>query len=194
MLLLQTLDDPTWHHFAIRPNLGTLLWQIRRSIGATLIWVDAVCINQGDNGEKSYQVRNMDKIYRHQQTIVWLGMPSDNSDLALGLIEKFGQLAKDASSDLQLESMLEEAISGVVTAPSIQTESWEALFDLTLRPWFSRRWIVQEFVLSRHQDLWIGDRVQCFMHFAVLLAVLRDLERNLDAGRENNNYCDLGQG
>ena len=42
----------------------------------TLLWVDAICINQNDNIEKGHQVKMMADIYRNaSEVIAWMGEP-----------------------------------------------------------------------------------------------------------------------
>lgn len=190
-LLLQNAGESEWSHFAIRPNLETLLKQIRSTLDSAFIWVDAICINQTDNLEKGYQVRNMDKVYRNQRTIVWLGEPGSNSDLALDLIEQYRAIAKGARMGQPLPPEVSQELTNLVNSPSISTESWHALYDLLLRPWFSRRWIVQEFVLSGHQDFWIGPRRQCAFFLVVLIFLIKGWPRHLEEGRINGNRCEI---
>ena len=43
-----------------------------------------MCINQGDNAEKAHQVQKMSSIYSlAEEVIIWLGLASDGSDLAV---------------------------------------------------------------------------------------------------------------
>ncbi|KAI1358932.1 HET-domain-containing protein [Xylaria arbuscula] len=60
--------------FYIRRSLNTILRRLRYENKPREIWVDAICINQSDNKEKSHQVRLMRDIYsRAGQTTVWMG-------------------------------------------------------------------------------------------------------------------------
>jgi len=46
------------------------------------LWIDAICINQNDNAEKSVQVQRMDLIYSNAtQVIAWLGANRWTNDL-----------------------------------------------------------------------------------------------------------------
>jgi Heterokaryon incompatibility protein (HET) len=48
------------------------------------IWVDSICINQGDNNERSQQVSMMGDIYRKAERVnVWLGPGTEGSDAAM---------------------------------------------------------------------------------------------------------------
>lgn len=43
-----------------------------------IAWADAICINQADNEEKSFQVNQMGDIYdKAAEVIVWLGHDTD---------------------------------------------------------------------------------------------------------------------
>jgi hypothetical protein len=54
--------------------------------------VDPVCINQRDDTEKTQQVMQMDLIYtRAVKVRVWLGPPSEDSDLAIDKLEALGE-------------------------------------------------------------------------------------------------------
>ena len=60
--------------FLVRGNLYNALWHLRLST-PRVIWVDAVCINQGDIQERNSQVSLMAFIYtRAQRVLVWLGL------------------------------------------------------------------------------------------------------------------------
>lgn len=52
-------------------------------------WIDALCINQEDNDEKSQQIRMIATIYEKSQlVVVWLGLVDRHSDVANGLMRK----------------------------------------------------------------------------------------------------------
>ena len=70
---------------AITPNLHSALYHISMTRKNSLtIWVDAVCINQGDNTEKAEQVSLMREIYeRASRTVVWLGPAEGQTHIAL---------------------------------------------------------------------------------------------------------------
>lgn len=73
--------------FAITSSLHSALWHLACHKNEPLtLWVDAVCINQGDDNEKSQQVSLMRDIYeRASRTVVWLGPAEDKSETHLAL-------------------------------------------------------------------------------------------------------------
>lgn len=64
--------------YPITEHLYRALQRIRNESSNTEMWIDALCINQQDNSERSTQVANMLAIYwRASQVLVWLGdMPA----------------------------------------------------------------------------------------------------------------------
>jgi hypothetical protein len=75
---LLTLDDKP---FYITQNLWDGLRRIRRCKEPVRIWIDAVCINQNDDAEKSVQVLMMADIYAGAENVhVWLGEGEDASE------------------------------------------------------------------------------------------------------------------
>jgi hypothetical protein len=52
------------------------------------IWVDAICIDQLDEDEKSTQVQMMNKIFYHaEQVFIWLGPEEESSTRVFGLLQ-----------------------------------------------------------------------------------------------------------
>jgi hypothetical protein len=64
---------------AITTNLATALRRIRMDVSDGLLWVDALCINQAGNWERTSQVQRMGKIFGEAQcVIIWTEL--DHSD------------------------------------------------------------------------------------------------------------------
>src|SRR5438045_170121 len=55
-------------------NLVAALRRLRRRTASRTLWIDAICINQADNAEKSRQVALMRHIYQNAvRVVIWLG-------------------------------------------------------------------------------------------------------------------------
>jgi hypothetical protein len=89
--------DPAIHHKifthdGIIPTIASVqsaLKHFRFQERTPILWVDAFCINQSNNEEKSGQILLMLKIYSSAlRVVVYLGKRADNSQLAIKLIEK----------------------------------------------------------------------------------------------------------
>ncbi|KAG7294405.1 hypothetical protein NEMBOFW57_004476 [Staphylotrichum longicolle] len=67
-------DETETHHTTIGSNLSWALIYVRKPDEEVRLWIDAVCINQEDAVEKSWQVGLMAHIYaRATTTLIWLG-------------------------------------------------------------------------------------------------------------------------
>lgn len=99
----------------ITKNLREALYQLRNNQAASTrmdsrgtsltpplyFWIDAVCINQSDNGEKSFQVSLMADIYRRAcKTIIWLGLADKNSDMVMDHIDTIGEEAEACGTEI----------------------------------------------------------------------------------------------
>lgn len=59
---------------SVTGNLAHALRALRHKDAKRWLWIDAVCINQNDDGEKTAQVNMMRRIYRgYSQCDIWLG-------------------------------------------------------------------------------------------------------------------------
>ncbi|KAF5546911.1 heterokaryon incompatibility protein [Fusarium mexicanum] len=114
-------------------------------------WIDAICINQGDRSERSYQVSNMmAEIYRRADSVIaWLGNSDAYTERA------FEHIAKVADRN-NLQSL------GIPTGQTGSENSegdkagWEAIGKIFDRTYWNRSWIIQELVLPEHVTLRCG--------------------------------------
>jgi hypothetical protein len=84
--------------FEATVNLHSALQHLRRETEELTLWVDAICINQSDNDEKSWQVQQMNDVYEKARLVtVWLGPASEDSDLAMHKLMVFGDKLKHHS-------------------------------------------------------------------------------------------------
>jgi hypothetical protein len=80
----------------ITKSLAEALQSIRSNTSIRVIWVDAICINQQDDGEKSWQVQEMAAIYKRAARVVsWLGPVTAQAELTLATL---GNLKRTPSS------------------------------------------------------------------------------------------------
>ncbi|KAB8232362.1 HET domain-containing protein [Aspergillus alliaceus] len=119
----------------VTQNLYTALLHLRDPQLERTIWVDAICIDQDDNDEKSIQILLMRAIYAQaDRVIVWLGEAIEDGDNALKTIHR---LAEDQS--LQDKYLLGQS----------QKTSNDACLKLLQREWFQRIWVLQEVGVAR---------------------------------------------
>jgi hypothetical protein len=127
----------------IGPELSYALRRLRPRDSTRIIWVDAVCINQQDDAEKSHQVPLMGRIYSlAKKVVVWLG-PGNKQ-----YTWRAFQVCKHIAIACYEVDRLRERDTGYWELPL--SERWfdlstlRSLHELFKRPWFSRIWCVQE--------------------------------------------------
>jgi len=120
--------------FPISRSLHTLLLAKRKSRHHVLFWIDAICINQSDDKEKSQQVNLMRRIFEEaSSTLGWLG---DNpaAGKAMDLVQRINQ----APDHFFSHTLQQESDSG-----------WKELSELVANSWFQRVWIIQEIAVAK---------------------------------------------
>jgi hypothetical protein len=120
---------------SVRRNLDRALRHFRRKDQERVLWIDAVCINQADDAEKSWQVKLMADIYRRaQHVLVWLGIVD-------GIETRPKSSSKRSSFRLTgRESRTQEN----KTQEEKDREDAEYHRLLCLKTYWTRVWIVQE--------------------------------------------------
>ncbi len=128
-------------------NTERAIRRFQASEKSVVLWCDTACINQLDGGtEKSDHVRYMSLVYsRNEGNLVYLGEDTDGTAaLALSTIRRLRDEGNSMLHDLKENS--------VANDPEIR-----ALTSLFSRPWFRRAWVVQEVVLSGHNECHLGE-------------------------------------
>lgn len=85
--------------FKITQNLHEALRQFWRDGIKSWLWIDAICIEQSMDLEKSWQIMEMREIFSQAKTVyLWLGTGTIESDLTMEFISRVGPRAQ--SSDI----------------------------------------------------------------------------------------------
>jgi hypothetical protein len=136
---------------------------------AKSLWVDALCIDQQNEREKSQQVQMMDVIFRKAETVVaWLGPADDTSERAMWTLKELSKIAKELGiQDVHRpdeSQMKQEQCKVIVTAArqaalqsaAFQRGDWGCVVDLLRRPYWKRLWVLQEVSLGKRAILTCG--------------------------------------
>lgn len=114
---------------AIKPNLEEALRHLRLPNQYRRLWVDALCINQEDLGERSRQVGYMRLIYKHAaRVIVWLALRTPGVDVAFELAQRLadimdiGQTTDSSHTSAQQHATSQTQLE--VSAPGASRRSW----------------------------------------------------------------------
>jgi hypothetical protein len=129
-------------HMTVSPNLYSFLMMLKSNQEwdyATWLWIDQLCINQEDHQERNHQVGLMAQLYSSaEQVIVWLGSADEE-------FNRYGRSLATTMSQLTDPDYPRDVPS---FASSLQR--------LSQHPYWTRLWVVQEFVLAKDLLLYIG--------------------------------------
>ncbi|KAK4073208.1 uncharacterized protein Triagg1_5488 [Trichoderma aggressivum f. europaeum] len=153
--------SPPSSEIHITENLHAALHSLRKQTETLVLWVDAVCIDQSNIVERNSQVANFPKTYAGATSVlVWLG-PDDVLNHGRLCLNFFINLAALILEDPNSESendqrswrkrfKINQAVSSFLGDDEFEHR---AITSLLQRPWFKRRWIIQEVVLAN--DVWV---------------------------------------
>jgi hypothetical protein len=153
------------HEFSdmlITPTLESALRDLRSEVENSVIWADAVCINQDDVQERNGEVLKMGNIYSQATTVrVCLGLPLERFRRQGVQYQHYKASIRAAFSWFQTCS-----ITMVYTRPS--EIAWSGILYLYAHPWFRRIWVLQEVTLAT------GDvKISCEQMMIEFNAVMR---------------------
>jgi hypothetical protein len=181
----------------ITPSLHHCLTHFAQYVG-TNIWIDAICINQRDDAEKSHQVRQMDRVHdQATKVLMWLGPSAEDSDDAMRTMLSYGREAAEAgilemrgnelvslprlrngeepdeTLGFTIRRLLELARrasdSAVDEARIAERLPRVAVARITHRDYFTRVWIKQEITLAKHGVIHCGSHSAPIEYFHALV-------------------------
>jgi hypothetical protein len=186
--------------FYITKNLECALRHLRYTEDLRILWVDAICINQQDDDEKSKQVAMMGRIYNEAQKVyAWLGEGNRQSDCVFDVLKEYQvqrartfvssnlDAAEQLSSYRQLFRDTFQDIAGYIPEEhsmddGMLHEEFQWLRPLYERHYWRRVWIVQELVLAKTIVVCCGDRSINFDDIYGLSLGWGSFEQGFDCG------------
>lgn len=160
------------HHHRVLQSLMPLLQMLCSDdnqdvdLAVRWFWIDSICINQANLGERAAQVQLMTRIYQKaQSTLVWLAEGSPDTHQAL----EFLCILREKRHDLR--HAVKKRIKRV--PPELQDHpGWASLERLFLRPWWRRVWTLQEFIIPERLRFYCGAKSISRSHFRQGMAAL----------------------
>ncbi|KAK7745648.1 hypothetical protein SLS62_009689 [Diatrype stigma] len=136
------------------------------------LWIDMLCINQQDDRENSRQA--LGRIYKSAKMVIgWLGLKVECTDAGLAVLKEIDDAMPTHWGDPGDKEMypenysprhewarkiqhIWEAAEGV---EAFTQPHWVGANDFMNRPYFQRRWILEEIALGRFPAFLVGDSI-----------------------------------
>ncbi|KAK5660580.1 hypothetical protein OQA88_13138 [Cercophora sp. LCS_1] len=163
------------------------------------IWIDAICINQDDETEKSWQLAQMRDVYVGAETVlIWLGTPDKESDSAMDMLLRAGRAGLSFDIEDVVDRNHEQAVSRVAEfitsdrgrepggeleeivsrlyyrrdAVEAGQDGYTTLTRFLNREWWSRVWVVQELSVARNPVFACGNKRLPWAEFSAAFTVV----------------------
>jgi hypothetical protein len=144
----------------VTQNLEVALRYLRRPTSHRVLWIDAICIDQENMEERSFQVQRMGRIYHAaRQVVIWLGPGNETSPLAVEALRIIGTDSLFKSDEHLMYSLRESTTKSFkidTLALKKQEAEWLAIQELLQRKWFTRLWVYQEYQMSKQAMILVG--------------------------------------
>ncbi|KAH7152579.1 heterokaryon incompatibility protein-domain-containing protein [Dactylonectria macrodidyma] len=154
--------------FHVTSNLYSALVHLRNPDSDISLWIDAICIDQGNSTEKGEQIQRMGEIYsRSKCTIIWLG---DGGFLSREAFRACSMLAATSRH----QGGLDPPSSPTLTRPWDPFGILHPFLVLLLlrRSYFTRTWIIQEVALSNSIEIACGNSRISWCDFTIGAATM----------------------
>jgi hypothetical protein len=130
------------NRFEATTNLECTLRHLRYNDRDRILWVDAICINQSDDSEKSQQVRMMRKIFAGaERVLAWLGPETADGKVA---VQTLRRLAEDHNLHLKTDPQDRSRSFIIGENEGVKLYTWFHECQ-----WWARIWTVQEYVAAK---------------------------------------------
>lgn len=158
------------HEVRLGPNCWSALWHISKTRGSLKIWVDALCIEQGNDEEKFQQIALMRTIYASAHTTYfWLGEAAKGTDEAMDYLLTSKVLVSSGRFGDLLRAALELFKRSLTSDLSPYQSGLREIFN---QPWVKRLWTLQECLLAQNGIVICGEKS---IHWLDLICALESL-------------------
>lgn len=141
-------------HHNLHSALPYLARRNRDTAQALPLWIDAVCINQADDDEKSIQINLMNLIYKQASNVcAWLGLAEEQSKLSL-IISLLPTIVAYNKQITEFKHVSMPKQPAELRQLDITYRS--AIFHLFRNQWFYRVWVIQEASLTNELTFLCG--------------------------------------
>ena len=144
--------DCNGHTLDITPCLSSALQEVlkMREGHRPLLWVDAICLNQNDEDDKTLHVLQMYSIYAAaSQVVVWLGDADAETPQVIFQMGRILRKLKEPNLQNLSRSLTDRELLNH-DLPAKQDPIWRSIGRLLHRPWFKRLWPLQEVALAKN--------------------------------------------
>lgn len=168
-------------YISVTDNLEDALRHLRQSNQNTILWVDAICIDQSNIDERHRQIRLMQRIYQSSRmTLIWLGNGHGLTDGCLNTasqILNLERVTKISSRNHQNISTLEDTQKQYKPLP-FDDPAFLDFTHLKFCEWFERVWVVQEIAVASAALVCLGNESVQWPLFYSAMAIA-DLQAGL---------------
>ena len=171
---LKDLEEEDYHVLHVTENLFQALRQIKPLQSVEYIWADAICINQADETDKSWQVAQMWPIYQNARVVmVWLGSGGVHTNQMMDTIK--------TTMAQEVERLLGQGGEAGLDALHLPS-TFDVLSEfqaLTEMPYWKRAWVRQEISSQEPDGIMIsyGRRIIQFNHLLYLVKAMQNLAK-----------------
>ncbi|KXJ97584.1 heterokaryon incompatibility protein-domain-containing protein, partial [Microdochium bolleyi] len=148
---------------SISLNLSLVFRDLRLPTVDRVLWIDAVCIDQRNDAERSHQVQQMGDMFRNAKRVLFcVGRPTEMTDMLFTVLFGLQTLLRESFPKQGRPVTCHEVRkSGILDKLQKRHYGfWSRLkqgFDTILQqPWFFRVWIIQEVANARQGRLYCG--------------------------------------
>jgi hypothetical protein len=167
--------------YQVTENLEAALRRLRHDDRVRIMWIDAICIDQQNPREQEHQIGLMRDIFGGcAQCIVWLGEEDHETEKVLESlhwmqdnlhVHEWPCFSNSKGTKDRLGAGKDNTCG---VGPAL-----EPLQKFLRRPWFTRTWTFQEFVLPRKREIRCG-------HFQIPFSFLRKAQQTF---RHHTSIC-----
>jgi len=146
--------DGDTSYLRVTPNVDDPLRRLRACSVRKYLWIDALCLNQADKDEKAQQIPLMGRIYEEARVVhIWLGKSDPMTGKVFEFIRKASRLPQAEKNELgrQIAKLMKKIFGG-----GDGMRALHYFLEFSKRPWFSRRWIIQEACLAQQAIVYCG--------------------------------------